>query len=160
MSARLTIRAESPDQPAVRSLLADLDSYLASLYPPEANHILDVHELLVPEIEFYVARDAGQAVGTAAFRRSAGTGDTQGQAFGEIKRMYVDPAFRGRDIGGRLLQSVEAQLRNEDFALALLETGARQVQAVRLYERCGYALRGPFGGYPDNGLSLFYAKVL
>jgi hypothetical protein len=29
-----------------------------------------------------------------------------------------------------------------------------------LYERCGYAPRGPFGGYPDNGLSVFYGKAL
>jgi putative acetyltransferase len=29
-----------------------------------------------------------------------------------------------------------------------------------LYERCGYTRRGAFGGYPDNGLSLFMSKVL
>jgi hypothetical protein len=40
------------------------------------------------------------------------------------------------------------------------ETGAAQTEAVRLYERCGYARRAAFGGYPDNGLSRFYAKVL
>ena len=42
----------------------------------------------------------------------------------------------------------------------LLETGGAQTQAVRLYERCGYTLRGAFGGYPDNGLSVFYGKKL
>jgi putative acetyltransferase len=42
----------------------------------------------------------------------------------------------------------------------LLETGRDQIEAVRLYERAGYALRGAFGGYPDNGLSLFYEKPL
>jgi putative acetyltransferase len=29
-----------------------------------------------------------------------------------------------------------------------------------MYERAGYVRRGPFGGYPDNGLSLFFAKAL
>ena len=33
-------------------------------------------------------------------------------------------------------------------------------RVVALYERCGDARRGPFGGYPDNGLSAFYAKSL
>jgi putative acetyltransferase len=42
----------------------------------------------------------------------------------------------------------------------LLETGEAQTQAVRLYERCGYRRRPAFGGYPDNGLSLFYGKAL
>ena len=59
------------DQPEVMALLAELDSYLASLYEPEANHILDVHQLLQPEIAFYVARDEGRPVGTAAYRRMA-----------------------------------------------------------------------------------------
>ena len=160
MSDRLTIRAERPDQPEVRVLLADLDAYLASLYPPEANHILGVQELLAPEVSFYVARDAGQAVGTAAVRRMAGAADTGGQRYGEIKRMVVDPAFRGREIGVRLLDVIESQLRSEGIRLALLETGALQTQAVRLYERRGYAPRPAFGGYPDNGLSLFYGKAL
>jgi putative acetyltransferase len=31
---------------------------------------------------------------------------------------------------------------------------------VRLYERSGYRRRSAFGGYPDNGLSLFYEKSL
>jgi putative acetyltransferase len=46
------------------------------------------------------------------------------------------------------------------LALALLETGRDQAEAIRLYERCGYRRHGPFGGYRDNGLSLFYSKAL
>lgn len=160
MTDRLIIRTETPDQPDVRSLLADLDGYLASLYPPEANHILDLQGLLAPEVAFFVARDGSQAVGTAAFRRHAGSPDTQGQAYGEIKRMYVDPAFRGREIGIKLLDVIERQLRSEGIRLALLETGSRQTQAVRLYERCGYTPRAAFGAYPDSGLSVFYGKAL
>ena len=156
----LIIRAESPDQPDVRALLADLDSYLASLYPPEANHGLDVEALLAPEVTFYVAREGSQAVGTAAVRRMPGAADTQGQPYGEIKRMYVDAAYRGREIGIKLLDVIERQLRSEGLSLALLETGKDQLHAVRLYERCGYTPRGVFGGYPDNGLSVFYGKAL
>ena len=37
------------------ALLDGLDRYLASLYPPEANHILDVQALLAPEVDFLVA---------------------------------------------------------------------------------------------------------
>jgi putative acetyltransferase len=72
----------------------------------------------------------------------------------------VDPAVRGRRVGVALLQRLEQQLREEGRVLALLETGADQHEAVRLYERAGYRRRGPFGGYPDNGLSLFFAKAL
>ena len=160
---RFVIRRERPDQPEVMALLDQLDAYLGGLYAPEDNHLLDVHELLQPEIAFYVAREAGpggRAVGTAAFRRMPGEAATGGRAFGEVKRMYVDPAFRGERLGVKLLAALEQGLRAEGFGAALLETGRDQAEAVRLYERAGFVPRGAFGGYPDNGLSVFYEKPL
>ena len=60
------------------------------------------------------------------------------------------------DVAAEMLHDLAA----DGQALALLETGSDQTEAVRLYERAGYTQRGPFGGYPDNGLSLFYGKRL
>jgi putative acetyltransferase len=159
-SAEILIRPERPDHPQVRAMLAELDEYLASLYEPEANHILDVEALLAPEIDFLVAERAGQLVGCGATRRMPAEAETAGEAYGEVKRMFVAPAARGLRIGQRLLSTLEGRLRAHGISLALLETGRDQHEAVRLYERGGYALRGAFGGYPDNGLSLFYEKRL
>ena len=47
----LTIAQERPDQPEIAALLDALDAYLGTLYPPEANHILDVQALLAPRSE-------------------------------------------------------------------------------------------------------------
>jgi putative acetyltransferase len=160
MLDHIVIQPERPDQPEVVGLLESLDRYLQSLYPPEANHIMSVQELLAPEVSFFVARDAGRIVGTGACRRMPGESATCGERYGEIKRMYVDPTRRGQRIGTRVLEALEDTLVAGDITLALLETGAEQTQAVRLYERSGYLLRGAFGGYPDNGLSVFYAKAL
>lgn len=162
MSAPIVIRRERPDHPEVVALLRALDDYLGSLYAPEANHILDVQELLAPQIRFFVARegDGGRIVGTGAVRLMPGEADTAGERYGEIKRMYVEPAQRGRRLGAAMIERLEATLRDEGVALALLETGRDQVAAVRLYERAGYRERGAFGGYPDNGLSVFFAKRL
>lgn len=160
MSDSITIAPERPDQPEVVALLAALDRYLGSLYAPEDNHILSVDELLAPAIGFFVARDDGQVVGTAAFRRMAGEAATAGRPYGEIKRMYVDPSRRGRRLGARLLAALEAALRAEGIGLALLETGRDQTEAVKLYTAAGYRERGTFAGYPDNGLSLFFEKSL
>ena len=160
MPDRIVIRRERPDQPDVMALLDALDSYLASLYAPEANHILDVQALLAPEIAFFVARDEGRAVATGAIRRMAGDSEAGAAPFGEIKRMYVDPARRGEGIAERVLSELEQTLRAEGYGLARLETGRHQLEAVRLYKRCGYASCAPFGGYPDNGQSIFYGKAL
>jgi len=154
MPTAITIRPERADQPEVMGLLAQLDRYLASLYPPEANYIMDVSELLAEDVVFMVARAGTQAVGTGAARVAAD------RSYGEIKRMYVDPAYRGERLGVRLLAAVEDHLRARGIALATLETGSTQHEAVRLYERAGYTPRGPFGLYPDNGLSVFYEKAL
>jgi putative acetyltransferase len=154
------IRRERPDHPQVVALLGRLDAYLASLYPPEANHILDVSALMAPEVDFYAAWSGDEVVGTAAVRRMPGEPATGGEPYGEVKRMMVAPSQRGAGLGGRLVATLEDALRGHGLRLALLETGADQVEAVRLYERCGYVQRAAFGGYPDNGLSRFYAKVL
>jgi putative acetyltransferase len=150
----LSIQAERPDQPEVAALLAALDDYLHSLYPPEANHIMGVRELLDPSVTFLVARRDGVAVGTGAVRR------THDADYGEIKRMYVTPALRGQRIAGQVLQHLERAARAQGLAWAMLETGADQTEAVRLYQRCGYTRRAAFGGYPDNGMSVFLAKPL
>ncbi|MCA3240981.1 MAG: GNAT family N-acetyltransferase [Rubrivivax sp.] len=160
MEFPITIAEERPDQPDVMALLAALDRYLGGLYEPEANHILTVDELLAPEISFFVARESGEAVGTAACRRMAGEPATGGRPYGEIKRMYVDPSRRGRRLGAQLLDAAEARLRRDGYRLALLETGRDQTEALKRYASAGYAPCAPFGGYPDNGLSLFLGKAL
>ena len=108
--------------------------------------------MLAPEISFFVARQGERIVGTGAARRKDG--------YGEVKRMYVDPAWRGQRVGARLLATLEAAMRAQALPLARLETGEAQREAVRLYERCGYRRCGAFGAYPDNGLSLFFEKAL
>jgi putative acetyltransferase len=161
MTEEILIRRERPDHPQVQPLLAALDAYLASLYAPEDNHILDVQALGAPEVDFFAAWTADdRIVGCGAVRRMAAEEATGGQPYGEIKRMFVAPEARGRRLGARLMEVLEAALRDAGLSLALLETGRDQRAAVRLYERCGYSRRGPFGGYADNGLSVFYGKGL
>lgn len=156
----ISIRPERADHPQVIALLGALDRYLGGLYEADANHILSIEELLAPQVRFFAAWQGERIVGTGAVRRMAGEPGTGGAPYGEIKRMYVDPALRGQRLGSRLMAALEGQMRDQRLSLALLETGEDQLEAVRLYERCGYERRSPFGGYPDNGLSLFMQKSL
>lgn len=159
-STPIVIRPERPDHPEVRLLLGQLDAYLATLYRAEENHILDEQALLAPEVSFVVAEREGRIVGCGAVRRMSGDGHTDHEPYGEIKRMMVEPTQRGQGLGVQLIHALESALREQRVERALLETGALQREAVRLYERCGYRRRPAFGGYPDNGLSLFYEKAL
>ncbi len=154
----VAVRPTPPDHPQVLPLLAALDAYLASLYAPEDNHILGVEALKAPDVTFLAAWDGDEAVGCGAVRTMPGERGTAGARYGEIKRMYVLPERRGQRIAAQLIATLEGTLRAQGLDRALLETGSDQVEAVRLYTRMGYAVRGPFGGYPDNGLSVFMEK--
>ncbi len=160
MTAAITVRPERADHPQVVALLAELDRYLLTLYTPDENHILDVQALLASEVSMLTAWQGDVLVGCGAVRRMPAEAETAGQPYGEIKRMMVAPAARGQGIAQQLLAQLEAMLRVEGFTQALLETGEAQTQSVQLYQRCGYVRRAAFGGYPDNGLSHFMAKVL
>ncbi|MGK9165359.1 GNAT family N-acetyltransferase [Inquilinus limosus] len=126
---------------------------MASLYPAESNHMLDISSLERPEVRFFVARREGRVVGCGALR--VGTG---GQA--ELKRMFVDPAARGLKVGRDLLARIEDEARTLGVRLIQLETGIHQPEAIGLYRRFGYRDRGPFGDYGPDPLSLFMEKEL
>ena len=144
---------ESPDQPEVIALIAELDAYQDTLYPPESRHSLDLHSLKQPNVIFAVARsDGGQAVGCGAV--------VLGSGYGELKRMYVQPNCRGRGIAKLVLGLLESEARARGCQLLKLETGPYQPEALALYGRGGYERRGPFGAYTNDPLSVFMQKSL
>ncbi|HEX9431639.1 MAG TPA: GNAT family N-acetyltransferase [Burkholderiales bacterium] len=137
----------------MRQLIAALDDYLSSLYPPESNHFLDVEQLAAREVCFFVARRDDAPVGCGALRI-----DRSG--YGELKRMYVAPEARGQGVGRALLARIETEAAREGLALLRLETGMRQTEAIALYRSCGYVDCGPFGEYQTDPLSRFMEKKL
>jgi len=151
--ADVVIAAESPRQDAVIALVAALDRYLLDLYPADTCHLLDIGELEAPDLRFFVARRDGVPVGCAALR-------VDPTGYGEIKRMYVDPAARGHRIGDRLLGRLEEQARAEGLNTLLLESGIHQPEALALYRKAGFTGRGPYACYQDNGVSVFMEKFL
>ena len=105
------IEIGDPLQPEVLAMLADSDAYYASLYPADSNHLLDASTLAAPEVTFLVARVANRVAGFGAVVQH----DAE---LGEIKRMYVDPVMRGRQLGRLLLNALEGSARQETIVLA------------------------------------------
>lgn len=84
----------------------------------------------------------------------------QGGGFGEIKRLYIRPAYRGRRLGEQLIARLE-RLAAADLCHQLrLETGIHQQPAIALYRRCEYARCDAFPPYRDDPLSVFMSKSL
>ncbi|NHV26117.1 GNAT family N-acetyltransferase [Burkholderia sp. D-99] len=149
----MTIAFESPDQPDVIALIADLDAYQDTLYPPESRHALDIASLKQSNVLFAVARDSeGKAIGCGAI--------VLNPEFGELKRMYVSPQGRGQGVARKLMALLESGAIDLGCALLRLETGPYQPEALALYASAGYERRGPFGDYVNDPLSVFMQKPL
>ncbi|MDE9451449.1 GNAT family N-acetyltransferase [Aliiroseovarius sp. Z3] len=141
-----------PRDPGATALLRQSHALMEELFPPEDNFFLDIDQLCVPEISFFVARKDGQVLGTGALADKG--------SYGEVKSMFVAPDARGKGVGEALLAQLEATARQKGFAALKLETGNVLHAAHRLYQRAGFDLCGPFGDYPEANSSIFMEKAL
>lgn len=85
-------------------------------------------------------KENGRAVACAAWKSHP-----DGQA--EIKRVYVQPAYRHGGLARKLLVAVETRVAERGYSRLLLETNPSFTDAVRLYQRYGFQPTEPFGPY-------------
>lgn len=150
MTTGVNIRLGDPTEDGARALLEASHALMQSLFPAQSNHYLPIEALKADNIRFFIADLNGIAAGCGALAIHDG--------YGELKSMFVDPAKRGARLGKRLLDRIEDEARTEGLSIIRLETGNTLAAAHRLYKAQGYDLRGPFGDYPDDPLSIFMEK--
>jgi putative acetyltransferase len=93
------------------------------------------------------------AVGCGAFKRYA-------EQVVEIKRMFVRLECRGRGIAGLVLGELEKWAVESGYSQTILETGKKQPEAIRLYEKSGYVVIPNFGQYQGVENSVCMQKLL
>lgn len=148
----MNISIERADAPGVRELLELSDEFHAALYPPEGTFLLDVTELLQPNVTVVVAREGDRAVGMGAMVRKDG--------YAEVKRMFLRDDARGRGIADGILQFLEEVARAAEVHTLQLETGPLQPAAIAFYQRNGFTPIANFGEYADSEYSVCFAKKL
>lgn len=153
MSATIEISRTDPRQPQVRALVEELDLYMKSLYPAESNHLLDIETMCQPQMKYFAASVDGEVTGCGGYWAH--------DDYAEVKRLFVHAKARGLGLARKLMAVIEDDMRSAGFALARLETGTAQPEALGLYEALGYLRCRPFGDYPtDDPLSVFMEKRL
>lgn len=150
------VRPEPFDGEVAQALVAALDAELDERYPgegipPPEHRAVDYAP---PRGAFLVARADGEPVGCGALR----PGPEEGT--GEVKRMYVVPAHRGRRVAEHVLAGLEDAARSLGYRRLVLETGTAQPEAMRLYERLGWTPVPAFGHYAASPLSRCYGREL
>ncbi|WP_214106307.1 GNAT family N-acetyltransferase [Acrocarpospora catenulata] len=146
----MELTRESPEHPDVLTLclaqraeLAERDKVAFEQSP--------LH--LDPAIRFTVAWSAGQAIGCAGLQPLE-------PGAGELKRMYVLPAERGRGVARALLAEIERMAADQGMTAIRLETGRGFDDVIRLYTSAGFRPIPLFGPYLDNTESACFEKRL
>lgn len=147
--------ALDPEHPDAQALLALSDGYMAELYPAESNHMVPTRELGQPEFPFLGCwiNDTVAGCGGVKFCRGA-------QPYGEIKRLFVHPEYRGQGASSALMTALESRALAAGMLFCRLEVGIHQPEALALYKGRGYREIAPFGDYHADPLSLFMEKQL
>jgi ribosomal protein S18 acetylase RimI-like enzyme len=59
-----------------------------------------------------------------------------------------------------MLDHLAEYARDRQILTLRLETGIYQTEAIKLYERYGFARRGPFGEYKDDPMSIYFERQI
>ena len=148
------ISEERPDSADAIQLIDELQSHLnPEKYPAESKHGYSVDKLLREGVIFFVMRQAEIPAGCGGIKLF-------GREYGEVKRMFVRPQYRGLGLGKLMLDRLVEYAQERRVSVLRLETGIYQTDAIRLYERYGFERRDPFGEYKDDPLSIYFEMQL
>ncbi len=151
----MQIEQVSPTRTDVFNLIRQSDEYFSGMYPAESNHLESADNLSKPNVILMGAYADMALVGIGAVKIVDGD-----ITYGEIKRVFVTPEYRGQGISKLIIQELERRLIENQVVVSRLETGAEQSEAIGLYAGMGYGERPPFGDYNTDPLSVFMEKKL
>lgn len=148
----LKIERANSDDKNFRSLVALLDEDLSRRDGDEHGFYAQFNKLDSIR-NAVVAYENEKAVGCGAFKKY----DSE---TAEIKRMFVRPENRGKGVAVEILNELEKWAVESGYKFAILETGQKQPEAIRLYQKSGYEIIPNFGQYEDVKNSVCMKKRL
>jgi len=139
------VAVEDPDTPDARWLLAqyfaEIDRRFENGFDPKVARQMRARDMRPPNGRFLVARLRDRAVGCAALWLLPGQP-------AEVKRMWVAPEARGLGLGRRLLAEIETRALKAGAKVLHLDTNRSLVEAIALYQRCGFVEVPAFNDEP------------
>jgi GNAT superfamily N-acetyltransferase len=136
-----TLRALPYDHPVAHYLVEQVQQEYVVRYGGRDAAVVDPAEFLPPQGLFLVAEIDGSPAGCGAWRALP-----EGTA--EIKRVYVEPAFRRRGLAQVIVAELEVAAARAGYGSVVLNTGRQQPEALALYAELGYR---PVPGARDRG---------
>ena len=78
----------------------------------------------------------------------------------EIKRLWVNPEYRGNHIADELMDRIEKRAKYFGYEKAILQTRPQMKEAVNLYKNRGYVLIDNYPPYDKLEGAICFAKTL
>ena len=145
------IRTDAKNPDFIR-LIYELDAYL-KVTDGEDHEFYNQFNGLDNIKNVVIAYKDKQAIGCGAFKKF----DNE---TAEIKRMYVKINHRGYGIAQAILNSLELWASEKDFKKCILETGDRQIEAIKFYKKAGYKSIPNYGQYAQMDNSNCFEKLV
>lgn len=135
------------------TLVDELNQFFVNEWGEDINNSYAKHHQLDKMNAAFVAYVNGQAVGCGCWK-------LLDQETPEIKRMFVNPDYRGQQISQKILSVIEDDIKSNGFKKSVLETGSEMNQAIRFYEKQGYVIIPNFGEFINDDQCVCLSKVL
>jgi GNAT superfamily N-acetyltransferase len=153
MSTSAELRAVGYADPVAQHLIERVQQEYVVRYGGRDAAVVDPAEFSPPLGRFLVAEVDGVPAGCGGWR-------AHGNGVAELKRMYVEPAFRRQGIAALVLGELERSATEAGHRHLLLNSGDRQPEALALYARAGYTPVAGYGVYADSPGAVFLGKEL
>lgn len=140
----------NPKDPDVVNVFADIDRLINSLYPVATAQSLKLEELSEENVYAIGLKNEDGIIACGAIVKQ-----NDGVLYGEIRRLYVKPSYRGRGFSRRIMQNLLHYAGETKIPLIRLETGPKQTESISLYEDLGFERCASFGSYKDDPQSVF-----
>lgn len=146
------IKRTNSDDANFQKLVAALDKDLAIRDGAEHSFFAPFNKIAA--IKYVVlAFENDEAVGCGAIKEYE-------PGIMEIKRMFVPAGKRGKGIASGVLAALEIWAAELGYQKCILETGEKQPEAIRLYEKNNYKRIKNYGQYAAVQSSVCFEKII
>ncbi|HCQ13046.1 GNAT family N-acetyltransferase [Flavobacterium sp.] len=135
----ITVTRTTSNNPDFEKLVIELDAVLAILDGEDHAFYAQFNKSSALK-NAIIAYENETAVGIGAYKEY----DSETV---EMKRMYTIPEYRGKGIASKILTELELWAKEENYKIAVLETGFLQTDAISLYKKLGYVITENYGQY-------------
>jgi GNAT superfamily N-acetyltransferase len=140
------------DDKRFKNLIIELNQDLISRYS-HADYQFDINIQVVALPTAVIAQISNITVGCGCFKEIS-------DDVVELKRMYVNPYFRGFGVASLMIDALSRWATELFYKEAVLETGIKQPEAIKLYEKHGFKVIPAFPPYIGIPNSICMGKPL